>query len=460
MAVELEPGDRFAGYRIEGLAGLGGMGLVYRATQLALDRAVALKLVAPALCDDSAFRARFQRESRLLALIDHPHVVPVYEAGEAHGQLFVSMRWVDGPDLGVLLQETAGLDTARALSIIGQVASALEATHAHGLVHRDVKPANILVECRDGADHTFLSDFGLGAHVADLHGTTVPGDCLGTLDYAAPEQLQGAPLSARADIYSLGCVLFELLTGRVPYPRPPAPLHDLPPSARELRPQLPEAIDEVIARAMATDPAERFPSAGAFALAAARAVPSPRRAKETLPPRSHPSQGAAPPVTPPRGRRLVLAASLAVAGLVVAAIALITSGGSPPAVACAPDGTRNHGNELFYCDFQQVGDGRTGGSPVLRTNGALVGYLHEGRNWVECQRPGRTVRFGQRSSHSWALTQSDHGTYDHGWGWVNAVYARAGVHDAPFARIPGCTPRDDSAYGQPPGSSRSGGSSP
>ncbi|MEA2297744.1 MAG: hypothetical protein QOF77_680 [Solirubrobacteraceae bacterium] len=433
--------------------------MVYRATQLALDRTVALKLIAPGLAVDPAFRRRFQDEARLLARIDHPHVVAVHEAGEAEGRLFVSMRWVEGPNLAELLEETAGLSIARALSIVGQVASALEATHARGLVHRDVKPANILIEPREGIEHAYLSDFGIGRRIEDPDDSGAAGAWVGTLDYAAPEQLRSAPLSARVDIYSLGCVLFELLTGRVPYPGQTAiavgaaPGNDRPPSARELRPELPQELDEVIARAMATDPAERHASAGAFARAAVRArPPPPRSAIETAAPRPPPgaSEPPAPSPVPPRARRIALAAALATGA--VGGTALILSGGSPAPGACAPDGTRVHGSERFYCDFPQPGDGRTGGSPVVRSSGARVGYLHQGRNWVECQRPGRAVQAGGRSSTTWALTQSDHGSYQHGWGWVNAVYAGgAGARRGPFAAVPNCANKYDATYGQPPG---------
>jgi hypothetical protein len=313
--IELRPGQVFAGYRIEELAGHGGMGVVYRATQLLLDRTVALKLITPALADQRAFHERFQREWRLLALIDHPHVIPVYEAGEAHGRLFVSMRWVQGPNLGEMLARTAGLEPARAVAIVGQIAAALEAAHGCGLVHRDVKPANILIESRGERDHAFLSDLGISKRVDALDSITATGGWMGTLDYVAPEQLAAGPLDGRADIYSLGCVLFETLTGRVPYPRDSpmaklsAHLHEPVPSASELHPGIPAAMDGVIARAMAKDPAERYPTAGDLARAAASAtsIPRPRKGaitgEDRRTKRARGSRGNTPAAMPLRSRR-------------------------------------------------------------------------------------------------------------------------------------------------------------
>jgi serine/threonine protein kinase len=286
--IELRPGQVFAGYRIEELAGHGGMGIVYRATQLLLDRAVALKLIVPALVDDPAFHERFQREWRLLALIDHPHVIPAYEAGEVDGRLFVSMRWVQGPNLAEMLTGTVGLELARAVAIVGQVAAALEAVHGSGLVHRDVKPANVLIEARGERDHAFLSDLGITKRIDAGDSITATGGWMGTLDYAAPEQLAAGPLDARTDIYSLGCVLFEALTGRVPYPRDSpmaklsAHLHDPVPSASDLHPGIPPTMDAVIARAMAKDPAARYPTAGDLARAAASATSTPHPHKRAL----------------------------------------------------------------------------------------------------------------------------------------------------------------------------------
>ena len=263
MLTELASGQGFAGYRIEGIAGQGGMSVVYRATQISLDRPVALKVIAPELAADEGFRARFQRESRVLASIDHPNVIPVYEAGEAEGRLFIAMRWVDGTDLRALLTAENGLDSGRAAHIVAQVADALDAAHERGLVHRDVKPANILIERRRGIEHAYLSDFGI-ARTPDSETLTRTGQWVGTLDYAAPEQIQGGRADARSDVYSLGCVLYQALTGSVPYPRESDPaklwahIKEPPPAARKLRPQLSPEMDAVIARAMAKRPDRRL----------------------------------------------------------------------------------------------------------------------------------------------------------------------------------------------------------
>ena len=206
---QLGAGSAFGAYRIEGVLGRGGMGVVYRATQVALDRVVALKVLAPELAGDEEFRARFQRESRLLASIDHPNVMPIFEAGELDGTLFLSMRYVQGVDLRDRLRLEQRLALPRALAIVEQVAAALDAAHSNGLVHRDVKPANILIERRADGEHVFLSDFGLTKHVGDPAGDlTKTGEWLGTVDYVAPEQVLNVPVDARADVYALGCVLY------------------------------------------------------------------------------------------------------------------------------------------------------------------------------------------------------------------------------------------------------------
>jgi len=256
----LETGTIVAGYRIDAFLAQGGMGVVYRATQTALDRPIALKLIAPELARDPAFRARFERESRLAASIEHPNVIPVYEAGEADGQLFISMRFVDGTDLHAEV-ERGPLEPARAARIVEQVGFALDAAHARGLVHRDVKPANVLI---GAGDHAYLTDFGL---VKDLGGDgrmTSTGMWVGTPDYAAPEQFKGDEVDARTDVYALGCVLFHALTGQVPFPRSQA-VAKMWAHAEEPPPALEgplAALNPVITRAMAKDPAARYPSAG------------------------------------------------------------------------------------------------------------------------------------------------------------------------------------------------------
>ena len=276
---QLEAGSAFGAYRIEGVLGRGGMGVVYRATQVALERVVALKVLAPELAGDDEFRARFQRESRLLASIDHPNVMPIHEAGELDGTLFLSMRYAQGVDLRELLRIEGRLEPERALTIVDQVAAALDAAHAKGLVHRDVKPANILIERRGEGEHVFLSDFGLTKQIGDPAGDlTKTGEWLGTVDYVAPEQVLSAPLDARADVYALGCVLYASLAGEPPYVRENqyatvfAHVNDPPPLLSDADASLPRALDPVIERALAKERDDRYPSAGDLARAARAAV--------------------------------------------------------------------------------------------------------------------------------------------------------------------------------------------
>ena len=225
----------FAGCRVEAVAGRGGMGVVYRATQLGLDRAVALKLVAPERAADANFRARFEREARVAAAIEHPNVIPVYGAGEEDGRLYLLMRWVPGTDLQALIRRSGRLGHAHAATIVAHVAAGLDAAHAVGLVHRDVKPANVLLGGKDGSGHVYLSDFGLTLDpVADTR-VTDSGEWFGTVDFMAPEQFEGERPDARTDVYALGCVLNAALTGEPPFPRGSVPatilahLNDPPP---------------------------------------------------------------------------------------------------------------------------------------------------------------------------------------------------------------------------------------
>jgi Protein kinase domain/Domain of unknown function (DUF4440) len=273
---ELEPGDEFAGCRIEAIAGRGGMGVVYRATELSLGRPVALKLLAPERASDEAFRERFQRESRMAAAIDHPNVIPVYAAGEEDGSLYLVMRYVGGTDLHALLREQGPLEPMHAAEIVAQVAAALDAAHAAGLVHRDVKPANVLL----AGDHAYLSDFGLTRLAGSDTELTESGQWIGTVEYCSPEQLRGERTDARADVYSLGCVLFAAVCGDPPFAHGTVPatmlahLHDPPPYPSDRG--APREFDRVAARALTKDPNHRYPSAGDLgraALGAARGEP-------------------------------------------------------------------------------------------------------------------------------------------------------------------------------------------
>lgn len=262
-----------AGYRIDGQLGEGGMGTVYRATQLSLERVVALKVLTVELSSDAGFRERFRREGLQQAALDHPHIVTVYEAGETENRLFLAMRMVEGPTLKDLIQRRE-LDDRRALRLLTQVAEALDAAHERGLIHRDVKPQNVLV---GAGDHAYLADFGLTkAH--DDAGMTETGQFVGTIDYISPEQARGDHATARSDVYALTAVLYECLTGEVPFVRATeerallAHLSEPPPRASEARSDLPSAMDDVIAAGMAKDPAERPASAGELMLQARRAL--------------------------------------------------------------------------------------------------------------------------------------------------------------------------------------------
>ncbi|MGW4892461.1 serine/threonine-protein kinase [Kitasatospora sp. NPDC004240] len=262
-------GRRIAGYRLEAEIGRGGMAVVYRAKDLRLGRTVAVKLLAPELARNEVFRQRFVHESEAAAAIDHPHIIPVFEAGESEGILFIAMRYVDGHDLRALIRREGPLSADRTARLAVQVASALDAAHLHGLVHRDVKPGNILVA--EGTDsehpeHLYLTDFGLTKKSLSLSGLTTVGQIVGTLDYAAPEQISGRPVDGRCDVYSLGCVVFEMMAGAPPFQRESdlaliwARVNEPPPTLRTHRPDLPAAVDEVVTRALATVPEHRYDS--------------------------------------------------------------------------------------------------------------------------------------------------------------------------------------------------------
>ena len=266
-----QAGSLLAGYRLESRVGAGGMAVVFRARDDRLNRLVALKILAPALASDSAFRARFIAESRAAAAVDDPHIIPVYEAGEADGVLFIAMRFVQGGDLYQVLTREGALPPDRVAGFISPVASALDAAHRAGLVHRDVKPANILVDAReDRPDHVYLSDFGVSKAIASA-GLTGPGNFVGTPDYSAPEQIQGRDVDGRTDQYALACVAFQLLTGTLPFgsdedtPALLAHLSTPPPSLVARMPDLPGAVDQVVARAMAKAPEQRYASCLNFA---------------------------------------------------------------------------------------------------------------------------------------------------------------------------------------------------
>jgi predicted Ser/Thr protein kinase len=355
------PGSALGDFVIESVAGRGGMGVVYRARQRNPERIVALKVISAELADDPQFRTRFQGEAAIAAQIEHPNVIPVYAVGEADGTLYIAMRFVDGMDLRALLARDRALEPARAVLIIDQVARALDAAHARGLVHRDVKPANILVASGDDREHVYLSDFGLSRPVASSHGLTGTGAFIGTIDYVAPEQARGERVDARADVYSLGCVLFQTLTGTVPFPvendlaKLYAHSSQPTPSVLERKPDVPQGFDGVLRRAMAKQPDDRYQSAGdlgraAIAASSGSEVPLPEgtvaigaaaplddtasgaRASAVTSPRAAATAVTSRRATPGAGghrRRRLAWAGAALAALAAAVVAVVViSGGS------------------------------------------------------------------------------------------------------------------------------------
>ncbi len=382
---DLATGSVFAGHRIEGVAGKGGMGVVYRATHLALDHLVALKVISPELASDERFRRRFGEESRIAVSIRHPNVVPIHHAGEENGLLFVTMDLIEGTDLRHLINREGTVEPVRAARIISEVASALDAAHSRGLVHRDIKPGNILVEGSGAAEHVYLTDFGLARQIDATTGVTATGAFVGTLDYVAPEQIRGERVDARADVYALGCVLYELLTGNPPFAarddkvaKMYAHLEEDPPSLRVMRPDLPGGLDLAIKRALAKDPSDRFPSAGDLARAVEAAVeggatveaersvgvgpaaPGPPEATTTAGRQPEESTVAAPPPPSPRDRRLTILASVAGAVGVVVAIVAIAGGGD------------EGGTTSTAASVQTATPGGEGGPAVPSSNAKVV----------------------------------------------------------------------------------------
>jgi protein kinase-like protein len=315
-------GTELAGYRVERVLGRGGMSVVYLAHDLRLKRNVALKLLAPELAEDEGFRVRFLRESQLAASLDHPNVVPVYEAGEVDGLLYIAMRYVLGIDLKALLRAEGALAPERALALVGQVASALDAAHERGLVHRDVKPSNVLLTGRLDEEHCYLADFGLSTSASD-RGIADPRQIVGTIDYVAPEQIRGADVDGRADVYSLTCLLYECLVGDVPFRRASdvaviyAHLEEPAPKASERAVALSAAVDAVLERGTAKRPNERWQTCGDLVEAARSAL----------------GDGTARVRVEPRRRRLAISAAVAAAAAAAALAALLPGGGGPALAA-------------------------------------------------------------------------------------------------------------------------------
>ena len=339
----VEPGAAVGPYRIERLLGRGGMGEVWLATHATLDRRVALKLLPPELAANPGFRTRFLAESRLAASLDHPHIVPIYEAGEADDRLFIAMRFVEGSHLGSLIERSGRLPPARAVELLRGIADALDAAHDRGLVHRDVKPGNILVTptARSG-EHAYLADFGLTKQLGSSADFTRSGQVLGSLGYIAPEQIEGRPIDGRSDVYSLACVLYESITGRPPFPAERdiatlwAHLQSPRPRPSAIDPAL-GPFDRVVARGMAIEPDERYPSAGEL-IAAAGVAASETRAAEVGDAVDRPRRRASA-----RQALRPVAAIAAVGALVVVATALAglpvgpsgAASGSPPSSSAA-----------------------------------------------------------------------------------------------------------------------------
>jgi predicted Ser/Thr protein kinase len=314
-------GTDLAGYRIERVLGRGGMSVVFLAHDPRLKRNVALKLLSPELAEDEAFRDRFLRESRLAASLDHPNVVPVYEAAEVAGLLYIAMRYVQGTDLKALLRAEGVLAPERALMVVEQMAAALDTAHERGLVHRDVKPSNVLLTGPAGKEHCYLADFGLSTSASDRSAAD-PAQIVGTIDYVAPEQILGADVDGRADVYSLACLLYECLVGDAPFRRSSdvaviyAHLEEPVPKASERAPTLPGALDAVLERGTAKLPDERWQTCAALAEAARSAL-----------------AGGAPQVRVRRRRRTWIVVALTGIGAVAAALLALLVGGGGPAFA-------------------------------------------------------------------------------------------------------------------------------
>jgi serine/threonine-protein kinase len=343
-------GSLLAGYRLEAQVGAGGFAVVFRARDQRLGRLVALKILAPALTADAAFRRRFIAESRAAAAVDDPHIIPVHEAGEAGGVLFIAMRFVPGGDLRRVLDREGALAPGRAAEVLSPVASALDAAHAAGLVHRDVKPANILVDARPGRpDHVYLSDFGVSKGAVSSVSLTGAGMFLGTPDYSAPEQIEGRGVDGRADQYALACVAYQMLAGAVPFQRDQglavllAHLSAPPPSLSSRQPGLPAVADEVLARGMAKVPEGRYGSCQEFADALRAAFGlAPYYPRDSASAPDHPqaeipspSSGLPGPAAAGTGKAAVLA-DLAAAGTATAVPPVTQTAPAPARSAASP----------------------------------------------------------------------------------------------------------------------------
>jgi serine/threonine-protein kinase len=332
------PGDCVGPYRLDREIARGGMGVVYNAYDERLERRVALKVLLGEFAEDREFRARFVQESRAAAALDHPHILPVFDAGEVDGTLYIASRLVDGEDLRQLLARTGPLEVDRALAIAAQVAGALDFAHGRGIVHRDVKPANLLLVASDDGEpeHAYLIDFGITTNESRDMRLTETGRFIGTPEYVSPEQVSESPVDGRADQYALACVLYHCLTGSSPFPRPTsvdvlhAHLHEAPPHPAAVRPDVPPALDAAIVRALAKHRERRFPSCRAF-VAAARAGATAAVAQPTVIDATLPATEPDAPVPPARRRR-----RRALAGMAAALVVLLAAAGGAAALLMRP----------------------------------------------------------------------------------------------------------------------------
>ena len=461
--ISLGVGDVIAGYRLDELAGRGGMGVVFQATHIALERRVAVKLIAPELAANEQFRERFKRESRVAASIDHAHVIPIFDAGDEDGQLYVAMRYVDGTDLGELIARQGKLPPLQAVELTAQVGEGLDVAHERGLVHRDVKPANVLLESRGSGYHSYLTDFGLVKTVGEASGVlTRTGQWLGTPDYAAPEQITGADVDARTDVYALGCMLYHMIAGKPPFEGDTdvakmfAHMSQPPGSLSEVQPGVPAELDEVIRTALAKDPAERHRSAGELASAARRAIGEDTRAgaakavgaaptetpheDETVVSPREPRRIAAPlaetaatPSASPRSERpneaverpssrnrwLVLAAALVLLGGGALAFLVAGGGDEEPAAAAVPEG-----NLTSNPSFERSGSGWDSFESDLAREGASD--APDGENVARVTLSGSSGEYSVDDEPE-TVSSSQKGRYYTASAWVKATEATDGA---------------------------------
>ncbi|MDP9342228.1 MAG: serine/threonine protein kinase [Actinomycetota bacterium] len=440
MAGEPRVGEEFAGYRIDSVLGRGGMSVVYLAEDLGLKRKVALKILAPELSEDAAFRDRFIQESQIAANLDHPNIVPIFEARETDGVLYMAMRLVRGKDLRTILRAEGALSHARATTLIVQVAGALDAAHAAGLVHRDVKPANILVVPPPdpaSTEHAYLSDFGVTKRLESQARLTATGQLVGTADYVAPEQIEGRPVDGRADVYSLGCVLFECLTGRTPFRGDVevatlwAHVQGKPPQVTDVRPDLPPALNRVLGKALAKTPDLRYRTAGEFAAAARAAVGSGSDERPLAPQPGGPS---------PR-RRALLGGGIALVVVVGLLVFLLSGRGTKPRagpstgspasvhspssapVTTAPPANLVTGTGLFRLDPQTgMPSGRI--APSVLDPGAIDGLaVGEGGLWVHVGVEGQVAEIKPKTKAVAAIVPADRDGYvftEQGSVWIGS----------------------------------------